>query len=136
MTILEEQVLGLILREQRRIFEVVQDIQRRLMTMSGTTDTLANEITQLTNTVSQNTSAIDSATQVIATLQAKLAQAIQDASNNGATADQLAALNTLNSTLQQKTQDLAQSIVTSTPADTGGGAQPAQTAQQPVQPTP
>lgn len=104
--------------------------------MSGTTDTLANEITQLTNTVSQNTSAIDSATQVIATLQAKLAQAIQDASNNGATADQLAALNTLNSTLQQKTQDLAQSIVTSTPADTGGGAQPAQTAQQPVQPTP
>jgi HPt (histidine-containing phosphotransfer) domain-containing protein len=104
--------------DQRQIATAAH-ITKGFSDMSGANQNLQNEIDQLVNGVSANTDASHSAEQMLDKIFAMLQAAQQSGGTPQQQLDQItAAINTL----QQNTTELAQSVVTNTPADTGGGA--------------
>lgn len=104
--------------DQRQI-ATSANIAKGFSDMSGANQNLQNEIDQLVQATSANTDAAHSAEDMLNKLFAMLQAAQQSGGTPQQQLDQItAAINAL----QQNTGELAQSVVTNTPADTGGGA--------------
>jgi glutamine synthetase type III len=89
---------------------------QELFRMNATSDSLAAEITGLQTDVAAETTVVGSAVTLIQGLASSLAAAIAAAGNQGATSDQLASLNALQTQINTDVSSLAAAVAANTPA--------------------
>jgi len=99
----------------------ILEIKELMIKMSGTTDTIANELTNLTTDVTNETSVEASAITLINGIPALIAAAVAAAQGAGATPAQLAAFATLGQQITASSANLAAAVTANTPAAPAAG---------------
>jgi hypothetical protein len=89
---------------------------KELKAMNATADSLVAEISGLQTDVANDTTVVGSVVTLIQGLATQLAAAIAAAGSNGATPDQLAALNALQTQINTNASTLAAAVAANTPA--------------------
>lgn len=90
-------------------------VEKGVMNMSGTTDTLAAELTNLTNAVAQETTVNQSAITLLNGIPGMIQSAVQAAVAAGADPASLASLNNLATSIAGNATSLASAVTANTP---------------------
>jgi|SRR5581483_99563 len=99
----------------RKLHQMLSLILQELQNVNATVDSLSNEITQLTAAVTAEQTVNQSAITLINGFAAQLQAAVAAATAAGATPDQLAALNGLQTQITTSTAALAAAVSANTP---------------------